>query len=302
MDLPVPLNLMVVLTILLRMQSVSRAAAALSMSQPGVSRALAELRAILKDPLLVRSGNTMVRTRRGEDMLRRLEEWLALTACVTRMDEFHPATVERRFRIASTDFGVMSVIVPALPTINREAPGVAIDIVPLSRSVHASLVSGALDLAITGLDNDPLRLHSHLLFIDDFACLMGKRHPLMDAADEALPLQQFLSWPHVSLTISDAELDRVTESLGALTGRRIPASLPYFAMAPDLIGSGDALMLLPQRAAQRYSRLHDLAYRQAPPELRKLEYWLAWHERSHRDPACEWLRGKLIAAPHPYTE
>jgi len=300
MLLPVRPDLLVTLTILLRVRSVSRAAAALGVSQPSVSRALAELRTALKDPLLVRSGNSMVLTRRAEDLADRLEEWLALTAAITAASDFHPSTIERRFRIASTDFGVMSVIRPALAAIEREAPGVTMDIVPLNGAIHSLLASGTLDLAITGLGNDPSRLHSELLFTDDFACLVRPDHPLTKEADGPLPLCRFLAFPHISLTVGSAEADRVTESLGPLAQRRIVASVPYFAIAPELIGSSDALMLLPSRAAKHYGRLHGLAHCRAPMEIGRLHYWLTWHERVHRDPASEWLRRRLLSTcPSP---
>ena len=50
------LNLLRVLDALLRERNVSRAAERLSLSQPAVSNALARLRELLDDPLLVRAG------------------------------------------------------------------------------------------------------------------------------------------------------------------------------------------------------------------------------------------------------
>ena len=48
------MNLLPVLDALLTERSVSRAGARLGLSQPAVSNALAQLRALLKDPLLMR--------------------------------------------------------------------------------------------------------------------------------------------------------------------------------------------------------------------------------------------------------
>ena len=302
MSCPVSPDLLVTLTILLRLKSVSRAAAELGVSQPSVSRALAELRLKLKDPLLIRSGNTMVRTERAEGLVERLEEWLALTSAITATSEFHPSMLERRFRVASTDFGVMSVILPALDGINSEAPGLTIDVVPLSRDIHSALADGMIDLAITGLGFDQSRLHGQLLFTDSFSCLMRVGHPLVREDSAPLSLSSFLAFPHISLTVSDLQLDRVTECLGPLAERRVVASVPYFAMAPELIGSSDALMLLPSRAARHYGRLHGLAHCPAPAEVGKLDYWLAWHERSHRDPASYWLRERLLTSAHSARE
>ena len=52
----VDLNLLVVFEALLEHQSVTRAGAAIGLSQPAMSAALARVRALFDDPLFVRSG------------------------------------------------------------------------------------------------------------------------------------------------------------------------------------------------------------------------------------------------------
>src|SRR5579862_8625207 len=60
MDLAgVDLNLLVAFDALMEERSVSRAASRLSLSQPGMSNALARLRKLFGDPLLVREGLTL---------------------------------------------------------------------------------------------------------------------------------------------------------------------------------------------------------------------------------------------------
>ncbi|MEX5507444.1 LysR family transcriptional regulator, partial [Pseudomonas putida] len=59
------LNLLRVLDMLLREQNVSRAAERLALTQPTVSNALARLRDLLGDPLLVRVGRRMRPTPRA---------------------------------------------------------------------------------------------------------------------------------------------------------------------------------------------------------------------------------------------
>ncbi|MES1210492.1 MAG: LysR family transcriptional regulator, partial [Pseudomonadota bacterium] len=61
----VNLNLLPVLDALLTERSVSRAGARLGLSQPAVSNALGQLRALVGDPLLVRRANGMIPTERA---------------------------------------------------------------------------------------------------------------------------------------------------------------------------------------------------------------------------------------------
>ena len=293
---PLDLNLMMTLAILLKTKSVSGTAIALGISQPSVSRALAQLRDALNDPLLVRSGNGMIRTQRGDDLVERLADWMASTSALLEEERFDPKLVERRFRIASTDFGLQSVLLPALPALRALAPGISIDIVPLSRATHRTLAAGEVDLAISGLEHDPSQIHRLLLFRDRFSCIMPVDHPLAAKSGQRLSIDEFLSYPHLSLTVSDAELDRVSVVLGdAGRDRRVVASLPYFALAPDMLNAGGLIATLPKRAATRFIASHGLAMRDAPEELGEMDYWVLWHERSHRDRASRWLREQLVS-------
>ncbi|MFT4056475.1 MAG: LysR family transcriptional regulator [Novosphingobium sp.] len=286
-------NLLLVLAMLLKTKSVTSTALMLGISQPSVSRSLAKLRGALNDPLLVRSGAGMIRTRRGDELVGRLADWVADTSSLLVEKRFDPGQVERRFRIASTDFGVLAVVLPALSRLRETAPGIAIDVLPLGHATHRSLAQGDIDLAISGLEHDPSQLHRLHLFRDHFVCVTRPDHPL--AGEGEVPIKEFLDHDHLSLTVSDAELDRVTTLLG--TGsRRVAASVPYFGLAPDLLAAGDLVMAVPSRLMRGCT--HHLATRPAPAAIGKLDYWLLWHERSQRDPAAAWLRERLFESCH----
>jgi DNA-binding transcriptional LysR family regulator len=295
-----PPNLLLVLALLLKTKSVSVTAVMLGLSQPSVSRSLAKLREALGDPLLVRSGSAMIRTHRGDELVGKLADWMATTSSLLTERAFDPAGIERRFRVASTDFGVMTVVLPALAALREAAPGIAIDVLPLGHATHRSLAQGDIDFAISGLDHDPSQLHRMHLFNDHFVCVTRPGHALADDAGVPLPLADFLGHSHLALTVSDAELDRVSTALGSEAGgRRVAVSVPYFGMAPDLLLAGDLVMVVPARAMAGFARGRDLAARPAPTVLGTLDYWLLWHERSHRDPASAWLRDRLLAACLP---
>src|SRR5262252_2212629 len=75
MDLAgVDLNLLVALDALLAERSVTRAASRVGLSQPGMSNALARLRKLFGDPLLVREGMTLVPTPRAESLRQPVQE------------------------------------------------------------------------------------------------------------------------------------------------------------------------------------------------------------------------------------
>src|SRR6185503_17975574 len=126
----VNLNLLLVLDALLVERHVSRAARRLGLSQPAVSNALAQLRTLFNDPLLVRTGGRMVATERALALAQPLAQALAAVQSVLAGPAaFDPKRAERRFVIAATDF-VEFVLVPRLlGRLGREAPGVHLQIV-----------------------------------------------------------------------------------------------------------------------------------------------------------------------------
>ncbi|SEJ00100.1 transcriptional regulator, LysR family [Sphingobium sp. AP50] len=282
------------LSILLQTRSVSRAAQRLGLSQPTVSRALGQLRQLLADPLLVRSGSGMMLTRRGVELAKPLEDWLSMTTTMLAPPEFAPAMLDRSFRIAATDYGVLSVLSPALPAIGAAAAGCRIDVSAFSQDMFRRLASGELDLIIYGFEPDLSVTHARHLFHETQSLIVRPDHPL--AARKAVTLDDYFAWPHVAISVGDPDVDHVQSCLGDRAAeRRVVAKLPYFYAAPDLIGSSDVILTMPSRAAQRFAHAHGFACLPAPDEVAGFDYWLLWHERSARDPATAWLIDILAA-------
>src|SRR4051812_47907760 len=92
------LNLMVALDALLREESVSGAAQRLHLSSPAMSRTLTRIRKALGDPVLVRSGRTMVPTPRALALRAEVREIVERAQAVfTPVGALEPATLERTF-------------------------------------------------------------------------------------------------------------------------------------------------------------------------------------------------------------
>lgn len=291
----IDLNLLATLAVLLQTRSVTGTARRLGLSQPTVSRSLAELRQILDDPLLVRTNGGMQRTHRAEQLVEPVAEWLASTSALLHSPRFDPAALDRCFRIASTDYGVLTVISPALAPVTAAAPAVTVDIVPFSADMMQKLASGEIDLIISGLATDHALVHGRSLFADTYTCVMRAGHDLA-RPDAPLTLEAFLAWPHVGVVVSDLAVDGVDVRLGARSAeRRVTVRLPYFHAAPSLIAGSDVLMTLPTRAATRFAASYGLAVRPAPVVIGELDYRLLWHERSARDHATLWLADTLAA-------
>src|SRR5215831_14198435 len=118
------LNLLPVLDALLAERSVSRAGTRLGMSQPAVSNALAQLRAVLGDPLFVRGPRGMVPTERALALAAPLRAALAqIEQGLGPNPPFDPATAQRRFTLLTNDFVAFTLLPRLLARLSREAPG-----------------------------------------------------------------------------------------------------------------------------------------------------------------------------------
>lgn len=286
--------MLLTLTILLQTQSVSRAARRLGLSQPTVSRALNQLREMLADPLLVRSGGKMTLTRRGVELAKPLEEWMAMTSTVLQPASFVPSALNRRFVVAASDYGVLSVISPILAVINESAPGCRIEVTAYSDDMFKKLAAGEIDLIIHGFKPDMSITHARHLFTETQSLIVREGHPIASAIAPdgagSMSLDDYLAWPHVAISIGADAYDHVRFCLGERNGeRRVTVRLPYFYAAPDLIGASDAILTMPTRAATRFARLHGFTLLPAPVEIVNFDYWALLHERSVRDPATQWL-------------
>lgn len=276
-----------VLLALLEERSVSVAAARLGISQPAASRALSKLRKHFDDQLLLRRAGGMVLTARAEQMIGPLRLWLADGAALFQPAMQQPETLNRTFRIASTDYGILSVVAPALAELSKRAPGINLDIKPLSPNATGQLRDGAIDLVITGFRPDPTQVHSRALFTEGFACLARENHPLLDG--RAITNEAFHDWPQILFSVLDREaLPALIQPPEGKT-RRILVWTQSASVMAALVADNDAIAVLPRRAAEWFGKAPGLVRFDPPVPLGEFGYWLVWHERNHRDPAITWL-------------
>ena len=143
------LNLLRVFDEVMAERSLTRAARNLSLTQPAVSNALRRLRETLGDELVQRSGQGMAPTPRAvaiwpavRDALQQLQESLIPNA-------FVPAQAKVTFVLAMADATAASLIPGMNDILEREAPGVALRVIPLTtRDPRGLLDKESCDLAL----------------------------------------------------------------------------------------------------------------------------------------------------------
>ena len=285
------LNLLLALDGLLSQRSVTAAAKRVRVTPSAMSHSLAELRDLLGDPLLVRSGRGMVLTPRAEALVSPLH---ALLMDAERLlgggATFDPATTARRFVIAATDF-LGTLLMPALlGTAAREAPGTSLEIVPSSRRGNAWLLeTGDVDLALGAIVDEAPGIRRMDILTEGFACAAREGHPSIDGA---LDLDSYVQTPHLLITLGDDTgptwVDEALTKLGRK--RHVAARVRYFMAAPLIVARSDLIFTGPSMLIRYFAELVPLQVLRPPIDLPTYPEEAYWHQRFDEDPAHTWLR------------
>ncbi|MEX5509517.1 LysR substrate-binding domain-containing protein [Pseudomonas paralactis] len=287
----IDLNLLVVLDALLSEQHVTRAAERLHLSQPAVSHALARLRDMLGDPLLVRQGGALVPTARALELAAPLAQALGQVQALLAPNRFDPASAKRRFRVAMSDYSA-AILLPGLVRILRnEAPGIDLQIIQASREgMVDGVLNGDLDLAAGVFPDMPAELRTTALFEEHYTCLVD-RHSL--APGGVLDLPTYLSRPHVLLEMRGSGTPEIERALSAIRERRhVAISLPHCGVAPQLIKGTDLILTVSSRGLLNID--HQQLLTVPPPfHIPSFAFELAWHMRRGGDAGLQWLIARV---------
>jgi DNA-binding transcriptional LysR family regulator len=297
----VDLNLLVALDALLHEANVTTAGRRIGLSQPSTSHALARLRDLMADPLLVREGRTLRRTALGERLAPEVQRLLAdVEATLLGSRAFAPHEAKRTFRLATNDYCGAVVLPGLIERVRREAPGASLEVhVHQGPAPVRELARGALDLSLgTFLEVDP-SLNTRALFDEGFVCLLREGHPRVPGQ---LTLARYVELEHLlvsapgyGLGIVDQELERRG------LRRRVAVRVPFFLIAPAIVASSDLIVTLPARLAAFAPPLPRLATHPVPLALARFPVQQVWHAGADRDPASIWLRAQVEEAARALT-
>ncbi|WP_348695550.1 LysR family transcriptional regulator [Duganella fentianensis] len=290
----IDLNLLVTLDILLAEHNVTRAAKRLHFSQPSVSVHLARLREIFGDPLLLPGPRGMQPTARAEALREPLRQALAaLEHAVAPGVAFDPAAASNIWRLAATDYGESTIVLPALAAIRAAAPASRIAIVELAPSrISRQAEQGDIDLAFHTETEAPAGMRHRLLFEERYVLAGRHDHPRLKRRPS---LSQFCALDHVIVSPNGGGFYGVTDQALAAAGltRHVALSVPHFLFVMAALAQTDLVAMLPERLVRGNPALRSVA---PPVEVPGFRMAMLWHERVHRDAAHQWLREQIMSA------
>ena len=287
------IRLLRILQLLLTERSVSRVAERLGQTQPAVSATLRQLREIFGDPLLVRSGNSLVPTVRAIEMAAAVDATLASFDQVANWrDEVHPEIARRRVNIVASNGLTMFFIPRLVEVLRKQAPGIELEIsaVPSDGSLARRLESGEVDLVIGNWPEPAENLRTAPLFEADIVCMVRPSHPL--AKHPRIDLQTYLAQSHISPTPpSISQWSPISGRLAQLNlRRRIAVTVPEYFMIPYILALDDLVLTTARPFADHFASFMPFAILEAPQELGSMKFSMLWHERTHTSTFEHWLR------------
>jgi DNA-binding transcriptional LysR family regulator len=290
------LNLLLPLKVLLEEGNVTRAGQRLDLSQPAMSAALARLRRRFDDALLVRSGRDYELTPFARDLLPEVQHALRLMGRALDLeDEFDPATSDRTFRLAMSDYAIAVVHEPLVRLIGAQAPGVRLSIEhlgPDARSSDRVLLDHDALIAPLGIGFPGT---SRPLWRDRMVVLADRSNPRLDGG--RLTVEDLAALPHAVAGFGPGILTPVDRVFGELgIERRIVLQVFGFLPLPFVIEGTEMVTVVPELLARAHLRDGGPLALVEPPfgEVMLVEgYWFAPDRLS--DPAHRWLFDRLDA-------
>lgn len=287
------IRLLMVFDQIYKTRSVTAAAEALDLGQPAVSVALAKLRHHFGNPLFVRTSNGMEPTPFSEGLVQPVRDVLAaLDQVLGYRSEFDPATAQRTFRICMTDISQLVLLPRLLAKLRVMAPAVCIETIPMSADAARLLESGEADLAIGFMPQLEAGFHQQALFLQNFVCLTGRRHPRIG---EALDRAGFEAEDHAVVSSSGAApslLEREIARQGIT--RRVALKSPSFLAAAFVVEHTDLLLTIPRRLGEILEGRGEFRIFPLPFPVPEYEVKQHWHERFHHDDGNRWLRRLVL--------
>ena len=286
------LNLLRVLCAVADAGSVTRAAAALYLTQPAVSAALRRLSSFVGSPLFVRQGRGLALTSRGSDLVAAARlHLLPLLAAVTREPTFEARTSTAAVRIGLSDSTEGWLLPPLLSRLRAQASSMQLVVLPVQfRTVEDALVSGKVDLAITVADEMPPSILRRPLLTAGFACLYDPRFTKLP---KVMRERDYFAHEHVIVSYAGDARGVVEDALGR--ARKVRVSVSSFAFVADLVQGTSLLATVPVLIVDHMLRTHPaLRTRPLPLPLPTAPMELLWSKVKDEDRPSRFVR-ELVA-------
>ncbi len=288
------LNLLHSLDSLLREQNVTRAAAAVSVSQSVMSSALARLRRHFDDELLVRRDNKYALTPLARQLRPAVTDALqAVDRVVSSRVEFDPG-MDSQVTVLCSELVAAMLLPPVRRQMIRDAPASTLRIIEpglvRSKRIEESLAENVDGVFfphgwISGLESIDV-LHDQWVFV------VGADNPVTE-----LTLADLQIMPWLVAQVGDEQYHRgMQQVLSRGIRPRIDVTVSGSMSMPFFLNGSDRIAIVGRRLVDDMGELYGVREVPGPFELEGLLTAFWWHASRRDDPVHRWFRSLLAAS------
>lgn len=285
----VDLNLLVPLLAVLEECSVTRAAERVGLSQPAMSHALARMRRLLGDDLLVRQGRASTLTPRGLELLGPVRAALRQVGEVVRFPGFDPATDQRTITVALTTSTAFVVGPAILQIVSQRAPHASVRLRTVTVPSEGTFTDQGVDVVLVSEGYSTTRPRERLY--DDRLVVMASPEASGDL--DAMGLLTALL--HVVVDTEPLVFPYpVLDELGV--AYRVGHRVTDFLLVPHLVAHAGGVGLLRRRVAERMAATAPARIEEVPFALPGLGIDMVWNPHLSDGHFIAWFRQVLLDA------
>ena len=291
----VDLNLLTAFDALMHTRHVTRAAQYLGIGQPGMSAALARLRDMFDDELLVRQGGEMLPTLRATELAPQVRRILRQIEDVMRADpNFEPSSSDRRFTLRMSDL-LSLILLPRMAARLKEcAASIALEIVHLSpEDTVDALEKSDVELAVSTQLKVPNSIQSTTLLKDEIVLIARANHP---AKAKMRRLKTCMTLPHIQVAQSPIDYRFIGQQTGVCERRCTAITVPHWLAVPEIVAASDLIAMMPRSIAERIRPTSGVDILTAPLPQKSFEWAVYWHRQRSADRGLIWLKEQILAA------
>jgi DNA-binding transcriptional LysR family regulator len=288
-------NLLVALHALLEENSVTRAAERLGISQPGMTHALNKLRALFDDPLLIRLENKMYPTELASSLMVSLDELMRISDEILHHSEsFDPATCQIEFKMFLEDTGQTVMAAALYQQLSTVAPKAKLRLI--RQATEDDFHRGNVDLILWHRPLDG-PFFKQVACESRYVTIARKGNPVLKQAP--LTLAEFAEAPQVTMegcgpfhVDIDATIDRQLADADLVRNKVIAIS--SLLAVKRLVGSTDLIATVPDVLLTAYEPDVKLEIVKTALDLKPVDVYLIWHQRTNAHPAHRWFRSFIL--------
>ncbi len=290
------LNLLITFEALISECHVSRAAHKVFLSQSAMSHALNRLREQLHDPLLVRTPTGLQPTPRALEMLPKVQEALQLVErTLSPPQVFNPATSDRTFHIACTDYFEAVALPSICQQLQITAPNITLEVEMIGEDASRDRLDNGQVALVVGMEGTQI-IPKHMIcehwLTQPMTCLAANDN---SQVQNALSIEAFTQLKHVVFADLTSDYSSVIDDWLAtqnLSRKHIARTVNYMAAA-SIVAKTHAIMTLPQEMGKLFSDILPVRLVTPPAGLPASHMTMIYHPLYKMDPGLTWLRQTL---------